>query len=406
MSTVKHILHILGISVLTLTIAFSTTWILAKIPVLAPVTDSVLDFEFTDQAFKTKDYTAVPRDTNIFIVNVADHSRYQLATIIDTLNEHKPNSICLNVIFSKRKQHFVDSILENSFSRTQNLYFVGGIVDDQIFTSHSSFTQYGAIGSGNLILGLKNSIRDFNTHTEYNGISYPHIGIAGANAYAPQLTSQFLERNNDSETINYIGDIQKFPVIDFDSNGNLTVFTSNELGYFVKDSLLTLNDVQDKIVLFGFITDDISEFDPSLIDPLDAFSTPLPYLFSWLGDMNLPNTKGVVIHANIISTILNQAYINKSIPVNVLLNVLVIILSAALFYYLSLRVPGHYGIITKALAIMIMVILIFITLFIFRQFSYKYDPRWAILVLLFLSDSTEIYLQYIFKRFQKLNNDR
>lgn len=398
MTGIRSIIHVIGISISTLVIAFCITWILAKIPVLAPITDSVLDFEFTDQAFKTKDYEAIPRDTNIFIVNVADHSRYELAAILDTLSTLSPNSICLNVIFSKRKEHFVDSILENTFAKVENLFFIGGIANDSIFTSLERFTRYGKIGVGNLIYGLSNSIREFNTSTNYEGKSYPHMGIAAAQVYAPGIVSNFLNRNNESETINYIGDIQKYQVIDLDSDGKLNVYTSNEIGYFKKNSSIDISEVKDKIILFGFITNDISEFDPGIIDPLDAFSTPLPYRFSWVGEMNLPNTKGVVIHANIISTILNQNYINKSYAANLIANIIVVILSASLFYYLSLRIPRHYGLLTKGLAILIMIILIFVTLVLIKQFSYKYDPRWAILVLLFLSDSTEIYLQYVFKR--------
>ena len=151
----KSILHVIGISMSTLVLAFAITWGLSKVKLLAPITDSVLDFEFTDRIFKEKDYTRIAMDTNIFIVNVSHYSRYQLAQIIDSINNYNPKVICMDVLFRYKKQQFVDSILESSFSKVKNLLFVGGIIGDQLITSHDSFTNKGVIRSGNLIIGLK-----------------------------------------------------------------------------------------------------------------------------------------------------------------------------------------------------------------------------------------------------------
>lgn len=397
MNRFKSILHIFSIAGSTLCVAFVITWALSKVPILNPITDSVLDFEFTDQVFKEKDYSQIPRDTNIFIVNVGNYSRFQIAGMIDSINRYNPKVICMNVMFKDQKQQFVDSILQHSFSNVDNLLFISGVADEHITSSHGNFTKNGINYSGNLVLGLRNRIRDFSTISNYDNKEYEHIGLAASSIYNTELSQRFIRRANSNETINYIGGIDKYPIIDFDHKGLLTVYTTDSLGFLRPHPNIGLEKIEGKIVLFGFVAETAEKYDPFIIDPLDAFFTPLPYVLSWIGSSDIPNTKGVIIHANIISTILNEDYIDSSNLANLIISSLVIILSSALFYFFMNRFPNHYGLITKAIALLLITLLIFLTIIVFKDLSYKYDPRWVILVLLFLSDTSEIYKQYILK---------
>jgi hypothetical protein len=64
--------------------------ILIQIPYLEPISDSVLEWDFTDLAYRDFDGSTVEVDSNIVLVNFGYLDRYQIAGLIDRINQHKP----------------------------------------------------------------------------------------------------------------------------------------------------------------------------------------------------------------------------------------------------------------------------------------------------------------------------
>ncbi len=125
------------------------------------------------------------------------------------------------------------------------------------------------------------------------------LRVEMAMEYDSIKTKKFLERNNYSEVINYRGNVIRHLRHPRIIRKCFTRLTSK--------MLLTENFVpemiKDKIVIFGFLGEYLG--DPSWDD---KFYTPLNKKLA--GKAN-PDMFGAVVHANIVSMILNEDYVDQ-----------------------------------------------------------------------------------------------
>ena len=113
----------------------------------------------------------------------------------------------------------------------------------------------------------------------------------------PEAAERFLERGNDVETVNYRGN-----VLDYGATKFGTKFFALDVQDVFEENF-TPDLVEGKIVIFCFLgkyLGDRESFE-------DKFYTPLNE--KYIGRA-FPDMYGGVIHANIVSMILNEDYIN------------------------------------------------------------------------------------------------
>ena len=197
-------------------------------------------------------------------------------------------------------------------------------------------------------------------------------------------TQKFLDRNNLSEVINYRGNVvdtwgstnyhQMFYTLDVDD-----VLTEN----FVPEM------IKDKIVIFGFLGEKLGS-DPSWAD---KFYTPLNKKLA--GKAN-PDMFGAVVHANIISMILNEDYVDQMKDwQEVLMAIIICLLNVALFSLINTKLPLWYDGITKLLQFFQLLLYTVIMVLVFDWFTFKFNVTLTLVVVALVGDVFEIYMSVI-----------
>lgn len=294
----------------------------------------------------------------------------------------------------------VDSALMRSFNETKNLILVTGLRKynakksqyDSLETSHPLFCKNAKLafasltttGQGNMTEFL--TTRTFIPQAKVLGKNEVAFAVKIAELYAPEKAKRFLERNNTSEFINFQGNIgfqdsetPYYPTIDYDMllQGNFTP-----------------DMIKGKIVILGFMGKKLSEksFD-------DKFYTPLNK--NYVGK-STPDMFGVIVHANIVSMILKQEYIDE-LPdwLNITIMVFAAFLSISLFSYFFRNLGYWYDAVTVIFQFLISFMLFTATVFAFLWFRIKIDTSLAIGAVVFSGLIVEIYYGLIYKLLNK-----
>ena len=105
---------------------------------------------------------------------------------------------------------------------------------------------------------------------------------------------------------------------------------------------------------------------------------------------------GVVIHANIVSMILNRDYINQMPPfTSFLLGILLCYLNVVLFILIHRKIPKWYDGLTKLIQLIELILIFYVIVVIFHAYSYKLNLTLAIISILLAGDFLEIYFGVI-----------
>ena len=276
--------------------------------ILNPVSDMFGDFEITDLV-SSKIEEETPEDTNIVLVNIGNLSRSEIAAQIDIINKHEPKVIGIDAFFRSPKEPQLDSSLVQAFSKTKNLVLVSELIEndtsgivENIKYSNTIFMRYAQPGFADMIAQGKHSLntaRDCIPKEIVNSdtlLSFPSKLVS---IYAPEKLKRYIARNKDVESINYQGNINVH--LEGSTENSKTVFTALDW-YDVLDKKFTPETIKDKIVIMGFMGESIGQNNWQ-----DKFCTPLN---SQYVGRTAPDMYGVVVHANIVSMILKEKYIN------------------------------------------------------------------------------------------------
>ena len=133
-----------------------------NLSILDPFEKAFKDFKFTDMYYSER-INETQRNNKIIIVNIKHADRFQLAEVINKINENEPKVIGLDVIFEDKKTEFTDSLLKASIASKDNIVTAYFHDNDSIVNNHEYFQfKEGNKGYINLDLKGQNSvIRDF-----------------------------------------------------------------------------------------------------------------------------------------------------------------------------------------------------------------------------------------------------
>ena len=303
-------------------------FVIFQIDFLNQLNNQIQDFQINDIVFsRLKDKNAVEPDTNIVIVNIGELKRDKIAEQINIINRFEPKMIALDVAFSKVKGDELDKPLAEALSKVKTLVLVSRLSYDKdrdeinLMKSIPLFTQYALCGFANFI-----DEEDFRTVRKFSPREYVNkdpvmaFSVKVAELYYPPAVKKLFDRNNESEIIYFERNLNKYRVIDCEE-----VFSKRDGFGFVKG----------KIVLFGYLGPDVKTLSTE-----DNFYTPMNS--NYIGK-SYPDMYGVVVHANIISMLLNGRYINAMPEIYVLiLTIVLAYLTMAAFSYLRYRFAEAY----------------------------------------------------------------
>lgn len=343
------------------------------------------DYSVTDLAFSLRDPPAA--DTTVVVVNIGTLTREGIAEQLSIINRYRPRVVGIDVEFSKPKEESVDSLLEAVFAQTRNLVLWskveggrrqpdGSVVWDTLLKVLPRFARHAHTGFTNALTEGDSQFESWRETTAFekiaDGTTEYSFATQIAMLYDSAKAQKFINRGNEYEIINYRGNTDKFQTLDVED-----VFREN----------FTPETLRDKIVIMCYMG---GEYTNTTWDT-DKYYTPLNG--KQIG-RSPPDMYGGVAHANIVSMILHENYIDEAPEwLAYALAVALCLLNVAAFDAINNhRFWGlWYDIVSKLLQLAEVVLLVYILLIVFINYNLKLDFTATIAVVLLSGDIFEIY---------------
>lgn len=329
------------------------------------VVKSIKKINLNDLYFSSIENNSI--DTNIIIINIEDLDRKGIADVLSKVQEAKPAVIGLDVFFSNQLITPDDSLLKSTIHDLGDkvvmvsAYNNDGDIDKDYWSLNN--TNYGHSG---LLTNEDRTevVREFEPKINSNEEYINSFSSEIAKRYSAKAYQSLEHRNHKKETIHYIGGEHAFRIINY-----MDLLTSSE-----KD----LRALKNKIVLVGFCGGYLN----NTADLDDIFYTPVGFNMS---ANRLPDMYGILVHANIISMIINGKYINHSPGwIVILITVVLTFLHVIAFTFFYVKKHLYYHIAAKLIQLVSFILILWLVFLAFSHFHY-YIPTKYILVSVILS---------------------
>jgi CHASE2 domain-containing sensor protein len=379
----------IAITLLVFIIMFGLSFIPVNCGFLSPLSNALGDFDVYDIVYSRllEEQTV---DTNIVLVNIGSLSRRELADQINVLNKFQPAVIGIDALFESPKDPKTDSLLSSSLSNCRHLVMVDKLDDfnentklyGTLHSSLISFSRYSSGGFANLpnddAVNFR-TIREFRPKEKVKDSVALSFSAKISGLYKQDALKNLLTRNNHDEIINYRGNYNRFYFIDT---------------YQYADPSADFSFIKDKIVLMGYMGPDINT---KTLE--DVFFTPLNERYA---GKSFPDMYGIVIHANIVSMILNGNYVNLMPTwISILLAVIICFLNVKMLMYICSRWKDWFSGLTKLFIFIFTILNLFLSLEILHYLNYRINLTVALIAIVLGNTAMEIYDNYINKIFHK-----
>lgn len=401
-----------------------------------PIGQALSDFELTDYAFSNlrPDPDAEER---IAIVNIGHLSRAGIAEQIRIINQYKPRVIGIdgffnceggmrdsvncpqlldtmgNLLLSNAIQEAGNVVLVSKFHQSVRSFNAGQEdVYDSMEYSDPMFQDFAASGFANLPTANYAEYQEdvkicraFVPKMQINGKEQFAFSVRIAMLYDSARTLDLFKRNKEEELVNFRGNVEREDVRIASLKSKQLSTTRFKNTFYVLDVDQVLNGefdpeaVRDKIVLMGFLGTYFG--DPAWND---KFYTPLNKKVA--GRAN-PDMFGVVVHANIISMILNGDYINELAEWHKYLIAFVFcFFNIALFFYINDKYPVWFDSVSLVIQVVQILLLMALTVWIFAHWTFKLDLTIAIVTIALAGPVFAFYDNVLTTSVRNLKNKR
>jgi CHASE2 domain-containing sensor protein len=365
---------------------------------------TINNFKISDVYFsQIRDNEKIEIDTNVVIVNIGYLPRGGLGAQIEVISRYKPKVIGLDALLEGNARSFdgrlapqEDSILED-FLRvaTERCPIVFASKLEKPNEEKKSFDSLGMPFEPfqkYVELGYVNVVTDEDTRFETARIVSPKEKIKDSITYSfatkitqiayPEKAEKLLARDNEIETIYYRGNWQKFMVID-----PMDVLNENFDPSFFKD----------KIVMMGYMGATFIEDDG--VD--DRYYTPMNKRPVGRAATDM---YGIMIHANMISMILQENYIDV-VPayLAIIISVLLCFANVVLFTYIYFhrKLGTWYDVITKGVQLVEVIIFVFIFIWTLATYNLMLEITLGVLAVVLSGDVLEVFLAILTNLYPK-----
>ena len=377
------------ITLLIFVLMFALSFVPVNCGFLSPLASALGDFDVYDIVY-SKLLEEQNVDTNIVLVNIGNLSRKEISEQLNVLNKFQPAVIGIDAFFETPKNLLDDSLLSLALSKCRRLVMVDKLDNfnektnlyGSIHSSLINFSKYSTGGYANLPnddeVGFR-TIREFRPKEKVKDSVALAFASKLTSIYKPDALKKLLERNNRNEVINYRGNYNKFYFID---------------SYQYADPSADFSFIRDKIVLLGYMGPDINA---KTLE--DVFFTPLNDRYA---GKSFPDMYGIVIHANIISMILDGNYVNL-MPnwISILLAVAICFLNVKFLMFLCSRFKDWFNGLSKLFIFVYTIINLFLSLEILHYFNYRINLTLALIAIVLGNTAIELYDNYIHKILSK-----
>jgi CHASE2 domain-containing sensor protein len=373
-----------------------------------PLSKALGDMELTDITFsRLRDDP--PLDTNVVIVNIGNLPRAGIAEQVRIISKYKPKVIGIDSFFNCPNGK--DSInCPAAYDTLSMLLFSGAIEDAGNVVMVTKLLQTKALrdkGDSDVFDSLEHSdeilrrgayegfasldtdaehqedlksCRRFNPSMMVNDELQYAFSVRMAMAFDSAKTKKFLARNKRVETINYRGNIWdpfgasefagRYYTLDWDQALDTTSFTENLF--------------KDKVVILGFLGGTLRDTSWD-----DKFFTPLNKIYAGKAR---PDMYGVVVHANAVSMILLEDYVNELADwQQYLIAFIVCMLNVAIFKIITRKMPVWFDGLSILLQLLQIIFCSILMIFFFKWFNFKLNLTYTLAALALVGTCFELY---------------
>ncbi len=367
-----------------------------------PIGDVFEDMEITDVVFSQFRDSPVA-DDRLLLVNLGSVSRGELGMMLSIISKYNPAVIGIDSFFYFPKEDTVsDQMLMEGLASVDNLILASKIIpnpEDQALDSLAlSWEAFNVHTTENAFVNLVTDAaeqedlkmcREFLPKYTVRGEEVHAFAVKLASYYNPEATQRFLERDNETEVINYTGN-----VLDYGATRLGTKFFALDVVDVFEENF-TPDLVEGKVVMFCYLGEYLGDRE-SLED---KFFTPINV--KYVGRA-YPDMYGGVVHANIISMILDENYVNKmSDSLSIIVGIIIALLNAALFSLIYKKISVWYDGTTKILQLIEISLMTIAMIWFMDYYSYKLNLGLAMIAVALMGDGLEVYYGVIKNSFTK-----
>jgi CHASE2 domain-containing sensor protein len=346
---------------------------------LSPFQTAIENFDVSDYAFthfEDESYF----ESKVVLVNLENLDRLGIARLIDSIAAYHPKVIGLDALFfgAKNPQH--DFALFRSLKNPGNVVLASKL--DSVSSEgrhqymHEPYPLFHSVGKSafaNLVTGLEDGFRTSRVITPKEMLgdsvvwSFPAELVKAFDADAFQ---KLRSRNKTLESINWVGNVDHF-------------FRFKASDIFSNQVDLSL--LKDKLVIVGYLGPKLGE----VLDYEDAFFTPLN---SNPVGRAFPDMYGPVIHANAVSMMLKQNYIDDVDTYwSKTLGLIILLLNAFFFQRLLWRNANAFELISRVAQLAQLIIIWAIAIYLLARWQIKIDFSYALFGIVISADCVDIY---------------
>ncbi len=371
-----------------------------------PISNALEDFEISDFGFSSIRPDPTPKERvaidQIVLVNFSNLDRMNFAQELQIIAKYKPKVVGIDGFYNcegglynltdcpQLSDTLGNLLLANAMAEIPNLVLVSKLLQSDSMETAHAIDIYDSVEYADFMFREKahSAYANLVTDAQYQeGIKIcksfaPKWDVKGKDelAFAVQVamlfdsvkTKRFLKRKNETEVINYRGNFEVEDVrlkslrkLELGNTDTLRKVSFTALD--VEDVMAEKFDpsvIKDKIVLIGFLGSYFG--DPAWND---KFFTPLN---KKIGGRANPDMFGLVIHANIIASILAEDYIDQldQWQENTIAFI-VCLLNVALFSVINRRWPVMYDGISVIIQVIEIVLAGFAVVMLLANFNFK-----------------------------------
>ena len=361
-----------------------------------PIGQAIGELDLSDIAFSHLREGEPEPDEDVTIVNIGLLPRGEIAQQLENIVAFRPRVIGMDIVFDCDKpdpiscpdldtlgtKALVDAfrhaeeagikvVMAQKLFQTRALLEKEGDTDvyDSIGHSGKEILQNSHEGFVNLTSDAVHQedikfCRELPPMVMVNGRPELAFSVKMAMLYDPEKTSRFLMRGNETEPINFRGNTPDlFEAVAPTYSGRYQFLDADQA---MDTSQFTADFIRDKVVIFGF-------HGSSIYDRTweDKFFTPLNLVYAGRAR---PDMYGVVVHANAVSMILNQDYIDV-MPLwqSVIIAFLLVFLTTALFFKIEEKLPIWYDLLSLGIQLGLFIMLSLAMILTFSYYSLKLE---------------------------------
>lgn len=363
--------------------------------IMDPIGEAFADMEFTDVYFSQLLDDPVA-DENVVLVNVGLEPRAGIAVLLDSISKYDPAVVGVDLFFDYQKPDTLgDLMLMDALGRVENLVLVTKLSQtmnnpdpesyDSLEWSHPMFTWNANPAFANLVTdaGVQEDLKMCRTFVPQleldNGENQVAFAVKMASFISQEKADKFLARGNEEEVINYRGNVLDYGATKFGNKYFALDVWDVYSGNFVPDI------IKDKVVIFCFLGEELGDRE----NFEDKFFTPLNE--TYVGRA-FPDMYGGVIHANIVSMVLNEDYIYHLSDFQIwTLTIIMLFLTVMVFSWIYKKLPKWYDGITKVIQVILLVGIPYIMIYAMDLYSVKLELNILLIAIALTGDGLEVF---------------